>query len=127
MPLLVNILLSILIIILIALAVYLFGWLKNVKLKIDLAVDDIHRLSKKADPLLEKLTEAVENANRLSAAAETKVSQIVQVIDLIGEKFSWLSKSASSNTSKPNPGESLYIKIRAVSKGMGAFIQRLLK
>ncbi len=127
MPLFLYILLSILSIVLIALGLFMFRWLKEVKQKIDLAVDDIHMLSKKAEPLLEKLTETVENANRLSVTAETKVSQVVQIIDQISDKFSWFGKSASKGTSTPNPGESLFIKIRAVSKGMGAFIQRMLK
>jgi uncharacterized protein YoxC len=127
MPLFLYILLSILTIVLIALGLYLFRWLKEVQKKIDLAVDDIHRLAQKADPLLEKLTETVENANRLSATAETKVSQIMQIIDSISEKFSWLGKSTSTNLSSPIPGESLFVRIRAVSKGMGAFIQRMLK
>jgi len=127
MPLFLYILLSILIIVLIALSVYLFSWLKQVRAKIDLAVDDIHNLSQKVDPLLDQVTEMVENANKLSATAESKVSQVAEIIDHISNRFSWITKSTSKSLSKPHPGESLYVRIRAVSRGMGAFIQKLLK
>ena len=120
----IDILLIILVIVGIALVIYLFFWLQNIRKTINVIQEEIHDVYVSTIPLLEKLTQTVESANRVSATAEEKLSLVTSLIDKTQEKFSWLIRS-KKQSSDSSPVESLITHIRAVSKGIGAFLQKL--
>ncbi|MFH1196502.1 MAG: DUF948 domain-containing protein [bacterium] len=118
----IEILLAILIIAASALCVYLIKSLIKLNETLDLIRQDIHTLSEKTLPVLENLNETTRNLNRVTSDVESKVGDIISVVDRYKEKFLKIKYSATESSG--NPIINLVRNLRAISKGTLAFVRK---
>jgi len=125
MPLL-DILLGLLIFSAIILIIFLIVWLNKVGKVIDSLNHNIGDLHDKSIPLIENLTKTSENASIISTEAAKHMNDFSGIIGKLTEKLSWLKNKQNDFTQKKDyPGEGLFLNLRAISKGIGAFLKNL--
>lgn len=123
---LLDILLSILILCGILLLIYLIIWLKNLEKVIKSISDDVNDIHNKAIPLIENLTETSNNASKITAEAEKRINDLSEFFGTWSEKVSWMkNKQQSLLQKKDYPGEGLLLNLRAISKGIAAFLKNI--
>ena len=125
MPLL-DVLLGLLILSAIILIIFLIVWLNKVGKVIESLNHNIGDLHDKSIPLIENLTKTSESASKISTEAEKYMNDFSGIISTLTEKFSWFEKKQHDFTRKKDyPGEGLFLNLRAISKGIGAFLKNL--
>ncbi len=125
MPL-IDILLSLLIIAAIFLIVYLITWLHKIGKVIEQINNDIGDLHDKAIPLIENLTKTAESTSKITNEAEKYFKDFSEIVDILFDKLSWFKSKSGSMLQKTNsPGEGIFLNLRAISKGIRAFIKNL--
>jgi len=121
-----DILISLLILATISLIIYLIIWLNKIGKIVDSINNDIKDLHDRVIPLIDNLTQTSETASTISLEAEKYVNDFLRVINNLFDKFSWLKgKQNDLETKKNFPGQGLFVNLRAISKGIGAFLKHL--
>ena len=125
MPL-IDILISLLIIAAISLIIYLIIWLNKVGKVIVSINKDISDLHDRVIPLIDNLTKTSETASTISLEAEKYLNDFSGIINNLFNKLSWLKGKQNDLEIKKNfPGQGLFVNLRAISKGIGAFLKNL--
>ena len=122
----IDILISLLIIAAISLIIYLITWLNKVGKVIVSINKDISDLHDRVIPLIDNLTKTSETASTISLEAEKYLNDFSGIINNLFNKLSWLKGKQNDLEIKKNfPGQGLFVNLRAISKGIGAFLKNL--
>ena len=125
MPL-IDILISLLIIAAISLIIYLITWLNKVGKVIVSINKDISDLHDRVIPLIDNLTKTSETASIISLEAEKHLNDFSGIMNNLFDKLKWLKGKQNDLEIKKNfPGQGLFVNLRAISKGIGAFLKNL--
>lgn len=119
-----DILLIILVICGICLTLYLIFWLKNVGRSVEQVQSEFHEIYEKSLPILDNAQEVSERIVTVTKESETRINEIIDLVNKTKEKFAWIVKSDESQR-QLQPAENLVNKIKALSKGISAFFYKL--
>jgi len=122
----IDILISLLIIAAISLIIYLITWLNKVGKVIVSINKDISDLHDRVIPLIDNLTKTSETATAISLEAEKYLNDFSGIMNNLFDKLKWLKGKQNDLEIKKNfPGQGLFVNLRAISKGIGAFLKNL--
>lgn len=122
----IDILISLLIIAAISLIIYLITWLNKVGKVIVSINKDISDLHDRVIPLIDNLTKTSETASTISLEAEKYLNDFSGIMNNLFDKLKWLKGKQNDLEIKKNfPGQGLFVNLRAISKGIGAFLKNL--
>ncbi len=122
----IDVLLSVLLVSGSALCIYLIISLKRIDKSIDSIRGDIHNLVDETIPVMKNLNEITEHITTVSSTTERQVLELNDRIEEIKGKVINFSKGFSKGGSD-NQVVSMIHSIRAIIKGISAFLQNLNK